>query len=144
MTVAIVVEECSACVPVLFKLQQTGFTRHIGEGAVAIVVVKNVPAIIGDEKVQVAVIVVVPVANPLAPAVPHQSCFFSDVGKSPVVVVTVQVVCGFLAFGKILQAPAVDDEDIQPTIVVIVEERDTAAGRGKQKVFVLMTHQNGF
>ncbi len=44
---------------------------------------------------------------------------------------------GFLASGKTLEARAVDQENVQPAIVVVVVESDAAAG-GFEKVFVLM------
>src|SRR5579859_4528875 len=110
MTIAVVIHECSPGVPVILRLQQAGFARHIGESPVAVVVVKNVPAVISDEKVQVAVVVVIPDAHSLTPTMPHQSRFFGNVSKGSVAVVPIQMVSRLLAFGKGLQPPTVDHE----------------------------------
>ncbi len=89
-----------------------------------------------------AVIVVVADTNALTPAVPHQSCLLGYVAKRPVAIVAIKVVGRLFAIGKVLKSPAVDHENIEPTIVIVVEKRDTAAGRGKQKVFTLMANKN--
>ena len=44
---------------------------------------------------------------------------------------------GFLAFGKAFEPGAVDEEDVEPVVVIVVEEGDAAAG-GFEEVSVLV------
>jgi len=43
---------------------------------------------------------------------------------------------GFLAFGEALQTCAVDEEDVEPVVVIVVVEGDSAAG-GFEEILVL-------
>jgi hypothetical protein len=60
-----------------------------------------------------------------------------NVGKSAVAIVLEQMRDGFLSRRKPFEAGAVHQEDIEPAIVVVVVERDTAAGCF-EKIFVLV------
>ncbi len=51
---------------------------------------------------------------------------------------------GFLPGGETFEAPAVDEKNVQPAVVVIIVERDAAAG-GFEKIFILvLAAENGF
>src|SRR4029077_5023771 len=88
-------------------------------------------------------VVIIADAYTLPPAVAHQTGFPRDVRKCSIAIVFVEMVGGLPAFRKILQPPPVDHEKIQPPVVVVVEERDSPARRGKQEVFVLMANNDG-
>src|ERR1700687_2057698 len=47
-----------------------------------------------------------------------------------------------LAFRKILKPPAIHYKDVEPTVVVVIEYCDAAAGRGEQKVLALVPHKD--
>src|SRR5688572_7359892 len=70
-TIPIVVQERrpSAVVPV--RSQQTALTRHVGESAIAVIVVKNVLPVVSHEKIEVAIAIVVSNANSLPPTMVH-------------------------------------------------------------------------
>src|SRR4051812_38008687 len=95
VTVSVIVQEGSPCIPTFFSLQEAGFARDFRESAVAIVMVKHVLAVIGDEQVKIPVVIVVPHANALTPAVSYHPGLSGHVGEGPVVVVPVKAIGGF-------------------------------------------------
>ena len=90
------------------------------EGAVALVVEEAGLAVAGDGEVFEAVVIVVSDAGSLAPAFGGKSCFCSDISESSVVVVVVKVACG--GDGGGLHGGAVDEKDVLPAVVVVVED----------------------
>ena len=52
-----------------------------------------------------------------------------DVGESSVVVVAEKVMVGLDGLGRVLETPAVDEKDVVPAVIVVVEERDAGAHR---------------
>ena len=72
---------------------------------------------------------------------PHPVCLRAglqrDVGEGAVAIVLEQVIEGLFARRKAFQPPAVDQEDVEPAVVVIVVEGDAAA-RGLEQVLVLV------
>ena len=68
VAVLVVVEEGAAGVPAQAVLEEAGLFGDVGEGAVAVVAVEGVLAVVADEEVVPAVVVVVADAAGLAPA----------------------------------------------------------------------------
>src|SRR5262249_42286441 len=126
VAVAIVVDEGAAGVPALAGPRDTGPFRDVSEGAVAIVVIEDVFAEVGDEQVLEAVVVVIANANALSPAGVDETGFDRDVGKGAVAIVLEQMTGGGLAGGKAFEAGAVDEEDVKPAVVVVVVESEGA------------------
>ncbi len=67
-TVAVIIQKTAACTPAVFRSSNASLFGHVGESAVAIVVVKNVAAKIADEQIVETVVVVVADATALSPA----------------------------------------------------------------------------
>src|SRR5271165_124972 len=134
MAVAVVIDEGAAVAPGFAGACNAGFFADVGEGAVTIVMVKDVFAVIGDEEVVVAVVVVIADADALPPAGMGEAGFLRDVGKGAVVIVVVQVVGGGCAGGEAVERCAVDEEDVGPAVVVVVEDGHTGTG-GLDDVF---------
>ena len=108
----------------------------VGEGAVAVVVVEDVLAVVGDEEIVEAVVVVVADAAGLAPAgFVLEAGAVGDVGEGAVAIVFEEMAAGLLAGGEAFETPAVDEEEVQPAVVVVVVEGDAAAG-GFEEVLV--------
>src|SRR5229473_3114309 len=128
VAVAIVVDESAAGVPALASARDARFFADIGEGVVAIVVVEDIFSEVGDEEIVEAVVIVVADADSLSPAGMKQAGFGSDVSESTVAVVLEKVRSGFLASGKTFEAPAVDEENVQPAVVIVIVESGAAAG----------------
>jgi hypothetical protein len=118
-------------------LEEAGFSSDIGEGAVAIVTVKDILAVVTDEEIVPAVVVVVADAAALAPSAVSKACFGRDIGEGAIPVIFEEVRNGFLSLGKAFEARAVDEEDVDPVVVVVVEESyPTACGFEQISVLV--------
>ncbi len=121
-------------------MEEAGFGGDVGEGAVAVVAVEDVLAVVTDEEIVPAVVVVVADAAALAPAAVCEAGFGGDVGEGAVAIVFEEVRDGFLALGKAFDTGAVDEEDIDPVVVIVVEESYAAAcGFEEISVFVFAT-----
>ena len=68
MAVAVIIYKCATRIPARAFARHACFLAHVGESAVAVVVVQNILAIVGEEKIIPAIIVVVADADPLSPA----------------------------------------------------------------------------
>jgi len=111
--------------------------RHIGEGAVAVVVVEHVLAEVTNEKIVEAVIVIIADADSLPPAVINETSLGSYIREGAVAIILKQVRGGLLAGRKTFQPPAVHQKNIQPSVVVEIIKRDPAAC-GFEEIFVLV------
>src|SRR4029077_9899939 len=100
----------------------------IGKRAVAVVVVEDVLAEVGDEEIVEAVVVVIADADGLPPAGMNEARLSGDVGESTVAIIFVQAIGGLLAGRKAFQTRAIHQENIEPAIVVVIVEGDAATG----------------
>ena len=134
--VAVVVEEAAAGAPALRRSRHAGLLGHVGERAVAVVVVEDVAAPVADEQIVEAVVVVVADAAALSPARMRQPGLARHVGEGAVAVVVEQVTGRLRRLHRRIEAGAVHQEDVQPAVVVVVEQRDTAAHLLEQELLV--------
>src|SRR5215831_3745067 len=134
MTVAVVVDECTARPPAGRSLfPKPGLPGDICKGPVTIIAVKAVLAEVGHKDVIESVIVVVGNAYAARPARELQAGFLSDVGKGAVAIVLVKTIGGFSR--SPFKASSGKQKDIHPAVVVIIDE-GTAAAIGFQDVFL--------
>src|SRR5205823_14282296 len=117
-------------------LKKAGFLCNVSEGSIAIIVIQHVLTIIGNEQIQEAVVVIVSYTDTLAPTRSEQTCAYRNIGESSIVVVAIQVIRRFLVLGKTTQSPAINEENIQPSIIVVVEERHSTTSSGQKKTFL--------
>ena len=122
--VAIVVDPGAAGAVAHGGLREPGLRGHVGEGAVAVVVVQHVVPVGGDEQVVEAVVVVVADRHRRRPAGARQPRLRRDVGERAVAVVLVEAIRGFGR--RVLEAGAAQHQDVHPAVVVVVEEGDAA------------------
>src|SRR6185437_10886007 len=113
----------------------------VGEGAVVVVVVEAGYAVVADVEVGPAVVVVVGDGAAVTPPIVLDSGFFGDVGKGSVVIVAEQsgVGRGLLAVEGV-EGGAVDEVDVEPPIVVVVDETDAGAIGFDDEVFFGRAH----
>src|SRR5271169_422926 len=100
MAVFVVVDPGAAGVPACFgaRLEEAGTLGDVGEGAVAVVVIENVLAVVGDEEVVEAVVVVVADAAGLSPAgADVEAGTFGYIGEGAVAIVFEESAMRFLA-----------------------------------------------
>src|SRR6185369_13053676 len=134
--VAVLVEEGASRAPAPGRVGQSGGAGHIREGAVAVVAVEDVLSPAGDEEVLEAIIVIVTDADNAGPACFPQPRTLGYVGESAVAVVLEEPVAG--ARGGVLQASAGEQKNIQPAVIIEVEEC-AAAAESFDNVFLAIT-----
>ena len=93
-----------------------------------VVVVEAALTVVGHKNVWPAVVVIVRANRADTPAFVADSSFGGYVGESAVMIVVKQrsARCGGAAFGRLIRT-AVDEVDVQPSVVVIIQQRDTGA-----------------
>ncbi len=94
-----------------------------------VIVIKTILAIIGDVEIFPSVVIVVSDTNSLAPSRRDESRLLSHIGESSIMIVMIQMVRGSLIGGEALQRCAIHDEDVGPSVVVIIENGDAGSGR---------------
>ena len=126
--VAVVVDERRARSPSEPRVLQAGALGQLGKRSVAVVAIQAVLAVVGDEQVLVAVIVVVARGGALAPAVRADARPGRHVLERAVAFVAIQVRRWLATLREPFERGAVDEEDVQSAVVVVVEDRDAAPG----------------
>jgi hypothetical protein len=92
--------------------------RNVGEGAVAIVVKKNVVSPEAAEQIVPAIVVVVADADAGLPAGAREAGFLGDVGEGSVAIVLVEMRSGRLSRRPVLaEARSVGQVNIEPAVV---------------------------
>ena len=107
----------------------------VGEGAVAVVVIENRPAVGGDEEVGKAVVVVVADGHAHAEGPAGDAGLLGDVGERAVAIVLVERVADRLLGLVEIARAAVDQVDVHPAVVVVVEEGAARSHGLRQVVF---------
>ena len=101
-------------------MKQARLRGHVGEGAVAVVTVEPILAVVGEEEILPSVVVVVAHANALRPAGIAEARLGRNIGKRAVSIVVVEPVAR--AGRTSGQRASAKNEDIHPAVVVVVEE----------------------
>ena len=131
LAVAVVIDKGTAGAPLLSCSGDAGLVCYLFEGAIALVVEESVLAVAGDVDVVVSVVVIISDADALAPSCRNKTCLRSDVGEGAVMIVVEEVVGRFVAIVLGLGAwewSAVDEEDVRPTVAVVVENGNAGTG----------------
>jgi len=124
-------------------LRKSRFCGYITESAVTVIVIKGILPVITDEEIFESIIVVITNTNPLSPTGARETCSDRDIGKRAVAIVLKQMAGWLFRFGKSFEMLAIHEEDVEPSIVVVVVKCDSAAGC-LEKIFVLLhSTENG-
>src|ERR1035438_1452145 len=99
-----------------------------------VIVIETILPVISDVKIFPAVIIVIPDAHALAPSRGNQAGPHGDVRESTVMIVVIQVVGGRLIEWKSFQSGAVHNENIWPSIVVIIKNVHARCGKQDQDI----------
>src|SRR5215471_9898824 len=89
MTITIVVHEGASSIPAGAFPAYTGFIGNVSKSSVAVIVIKSVLAVVGNEKVFVTVIIVVADADSLSPSRSRQTCATSHISKGAISIVLI-------------------------------------------------------
>ncbi len=126
VAVAIIIEKSTSGSPAKISfVQQPRLTRNIRKRTVSVVSVEHILTVIRDEDVFETIVVIVTNSYPARPTRAQQAGLLRDIGKCAVSIVFVQAVAGF--WNDLVHALTAEHENIQPAIVVIIEEGNTAA-----------------
>jgi len=82
-------------------------------------------AVVSDEEILEAVVVVIADANAVRPTWVGDAGFRGDIGEGAVAVVVVEAIAGTRR--SAVEAAPTDDEDIHPAVIVVIEEGAAAA-----------------
>src|SRR5215469_7699273 len=89
MTITIIVDEGASSIPAGAFPAYTGFIGNVSKSSVAIIVIKSILAVVGNENVFVAVIIVVADADPLSPSRSCQAGVTSHIRKGAISIVLI-------------------------------------------------------
>ena len=123
--VAIVVDKGTASAPLRCGQRQACFASDVGERAVAVVAEKHIVVVIGEEKIVQPVVVEVADGDARDPTGTRQTGFRSDILERSVAIVLVQPVAGSRGWSS-AEARASQHQNVEPAIVIVIEESDAA------------------
>ncbi len=119
-----------------------GFFGDVGKGSVVVVVVEAVLAEVGDVDIGPAVVVVVGDRGAESPAIVGDACFGGDVGEGSVVIVVEERGVGRRCLaGQRIVGGAVDEIDVQPAVVVVVDQADARANGFDDEVLLRSSYR---
>src|SRR5579862_4628892 len=132
MAIAIIIDKGAPGIPALqagsSPRSYAGLGCYFGERAVAVVVIECAIPPVRDEQVIVAIVVIVSRAHALAPAGAQQTGFRRHIRKGSVAIILIKPVRRLGAASVFrLETRAVHKEYVQPAVVVVIEERGSAA-----------------
>src|SRR6202162_859549 len=113
----------------------SSFFGDVSKSAVTVIVVKNVPAVLGDVNTLETVAVIVPNRHALAVSATANSCLGGHVGECPVSIIAIQSIAKRRIGIEEIAFAAVDQINVHPAIIVAVEEG--AAGPGGLRQIML-------
>ena len=126
--VAVVIHKTATRAPLVLRGLESGLGRHIGKRPVPVVVIQHILSPIGDQQIEIAVIVVVADAPALCPAWARQPGPRCNVGKGPVVVVVIQVAGRSFVFRESFYRRTVGQKNVGPAVVIVIENDGPVAG----------------
>ena len=131
--VVVVVEEGGARLERVARHRDARPGGDVGEAPVAVVVVEHVVAVVGHQDVHVAVVVVVPDRDALRVALDPRAAqprLEGHVDEAPLADVAEEAVEGGRVRAHVLgRGRAVEEEQVHPAVVVVVERGDRPAER---------------
>src|SRR5450432_1403581 len=103
---------------------------------------QTVVPVIGDVKIIPAVVIVVAHANALAPARGLEPGGFRDIGERPIVIIVVKMIRRRVLSRRTLQRGSVHQENVRPSVIVIIEDRYSRAGSFDDELLGLLPAKN--
>src|SRR5260221_1923366 len=114
---------------------EAGFFGNVGESAVAIVAIENVAAILGNVEIGEAVPVVISDCNTHSVAATRYAPLLRDVAAGVVAIVFVKRVAQRRIWLVEVTFSAVDEINVHPAVVVVIEKRAASSGGLREIVF---------
>lgn len=142
MAIAVIVDERATGIPSYLGpgLYKSGLLRHIGKLAITKTPVQRILSIVSNEQIVTTIVIKVPNAAGLSPSrlmfKPRTNRY---IGKRTVPIILEEMTVRLLPSRKAIQPPAIDKEEVDPSIVVIVVKRQSAACRLEQVLVLEFT-----
>ena len=133
MTVAIVIDKRAAGAPLRRGQRETRFASDVGERPVAVVAKEHVAIIVSEEQIIEAIVVVVADGDARHPAGTSEAGFRGDVEKRSITIVFVEPIAG--SSRSCAEARAAQDKNVEPAVVIVVEEGDAATDGFENMMF---------
>src|ERR1017187_2484832 len=96
MTVTVIINEATTGAPPHLGVKQTGLPRHIGEGAIAVVVIQRVASVRRNKEIIKAVVIVIADSDCRGPFCAEQTGIFRHIEERSIAVVLVEAAtCAF-------------------------------------------------
>src|SRR5450631_406725 len=131
--VVVVVEPHRAGIPA--GSRHPRFLRHVRECPIAVIVIENAALVLRNVEVGKAVAVVVARRHPHAVAAAGHTGLFGHVGERAVMIVAIQSVPQGVRRIVKIAFPAVDQINIHPAVIVVIEKRTAGSARFRQVLF---------
>src|SRR5712692_3291335 len=96
-----------------------------------------------DIQICPAIIVIIAGTDTLSPACQRHTRFSGCVSERSIAIVVIEMAGRFLPFGKTLERRAVNEKDVRPSIIVIVNERRSASRCFDDVLFRLLISRFG-
>ena len=141
--VAIEIQEGAPGAPSRSRADEARRARDLVEGPVAAIAIEPVLTPVRHEEVVVSVVVVVAGAGPLSPSRVHEARLRRHVLERSVAPVAIEMARRLLPFREAFERRAVDDEDVEPVVAVVIEDGDAAAGGLEEIAIGLLTAEYG-
>src|SRR6266498_792517 len=110
----------------------TGLLAHIRKRPISTVMIEDVSSVAGNVKILPAVAIVITRGHAHTEASPCHAGFLGDVGECSIVIIMIKRVLERFCRSKKIGRSAIDEVDIHPTIVVIIEEGASATDGFRQ------------
>src|ERR1700730_3447683 len=112
----------------------TGFLRNVGKSSVAVVVIQNAFSVLGQVEIGEAVVIVVAHCGTHAIAPSGYACFLRHVAEGAVPIVAIESIAEWLIRIVEIATSAIDQVNIHPAVIVVVEKSAARAGGFRQVV----------
>src|SRR6266849_7542502 len=126
MTVAIEIDKRTTRSPTIPRFQQTRLSGDVRKCPVAIIAIQDILSPVRNEEIVPAIVVVVANADCGRPSQALQACFFCDVSKRAVAIVSIKSVPGS---ARLPHPSSTKNENVRPAVLVVVEKCASAADR---------------
>ena len=135
VSIAIIIKKSASRPPAhVAFIGQSHLLGNIGKSAVPIVTVENILAVISDEDILESIVVVVPDRYSAGPPRPHQPGLLRNIGERTIPVILVEAITR--PGNRFVHPSAAQHENIQPSVVVKIQEGNAATHRFDDVVFM--------
>src|SRR5437667_11858550 len=140
MSVTVVVNKSASCSPSRIFVQQSGVLSDIGKSPIAIVAIQLVLAEVGAKQIFEAVVIVVSNANTCCPTCIAKAGSFGNIRERSITIIFIQAIGRFRRGA--FDFRAAKQKNIDPAVIVVIDESATTAGRFEDVIFRIGTAVN--